>query len=170
MPYCLTVIRTPKIKYRYCSYIVFNIVIHYSIYFCHWHCMKLRGAFSALMLLAVQQEGHSACKTWVVRYWHGYLSETRCKCMWSSWCHCHPIISCSSKIWNGLSFWCRLTQFVLEKQPLNGCSVVVAVWTWSCVSWLLLIIGESMVDVDVCRSVTGPCYSVCWERSWRGRV
>jgi len=33
----------------------------------------------------------------------------------SSWCHCHPIISCSSKIQNGLPFWCRLTQVVLEK-------------------------------------------------------
>jgi len=35
--------------------------------------------------------------------------------IWFSWCHCHPIISCSSKIWNGLPFWCRLTQVVLEK-------------------------------------------------------
>ena len=35
---------------------------------------------------------------------------------------CHPIISCSSKIQNGLPFWCRLTQFVLEKRPLNRCS------------------------------------------------
>jgi len=32
-----------------------------------------------------------------------------------SWCHCHSIISCSSKIQNGLPFWCRLTQVVLEK-------------------------------------------------------
>jgi len=36
-------------------------------------------------------------------------------CIWSSWCHCHPTISCSSKIQNGLPFWCRLTQIVLEK-------------------------------------------------------
>ena len=33
-----------------------------------------------------------------------------------------PIISCSSKIQNGLPFWCRPTQIVLEKRPLNGCS------------------------------------------------
>jgi len=33
-----------------------------------------------------------------------------------------PIISCSSKIQNGLPFWCRLTQVVLEKRPLNRCS------------------------------------------------
>ena len=33
-----------------------------------------------------------------------------------------PNISCSSKIENGLPFWCRFTQVVLEKRPLNGCS------------------------------------------------
>jgi len=43
-------------------------------------------------------------------------------CIWSSWCHCHPIISCSSKIQNDLPFWYRLTQVVLEKRSLNGCS------------------------------------------------
>jgi len=43
-------------------------------------------------------------------------------CIWSSWCHYHPIISCSSKIQSGLPFWCRLTQVVLEKRQLNGCS------------------------------------------------
>jgi len=32
-----------------------------------------------------------------------------------------------SKIKNGLPFWCRLTQVVLEKRPLNTCSVVVVV-------------------------------------------
>ena len=46
-------------------------------------------------------------------------------CIWSSWCHCHSIISCSSKSQNGLPFWCRLTQVVLEKRLLNWCSVVV---------------------------------------------
>jgi len=30
-------------------------------------------------------------------------------------CHCHPIISCSSKIQNGLPFWCRLTEVVMKK-------------------------------------------------------
>ena len=32
-----------------------------------------------------------------------------------------PIISCFSKIQNGLPFWCRLTRVVLEKRPLNVC-------------------------------------------------
>ena len=42
-------------------------------------------------------------------------------CIWFSWCHCHPIISCFRRIQNGLSFWYWPTQVVLEKRPLNGC-------------------------------------------------
>ena len=81
-------------------------------------------AFSALTLLVWQQEGHLACKNWVVRYWHGYLSEALCKrfAYSHSWCYCHPIIFCSSKIQNDLPYWCRFIQVVLEKRPLNGCS------------------------------------------------
>jgi len=30
-------------------------------------------------------------------------------CIWSSWYHSHHIISCSSKIQNGLPFWCWLS-------------------------------------------------------------
>jgi len=58
--------------------------------------------------------------------WLSVWSKVQMICIWSSCCHCHPIISCSSKIQNGLPFWCQLTQVVLEKRPLNGCSVVVA--------------------------------------------
>jgi len=32
-----------------------------------------------------------------------------------------PIVSCFIKIQNGFTFWCRLTQAVLEKRPLDGC-------------------------------------------------
>jgi len=35
--------------------------------------------FSGLTLLVGWQEGHLACKNWVVRYWHSYLSGARCK-------------------------------------------------------------------------------------------
>ena len=47
--------------------------------------------------------------------WLSVWSEVQMICIWSSWCHCHPIISCSSKIQNGLPFWCQLTHAVLEK-------------------------------------------------------
>jgi len=43
-------------------------------------------------------------------------------CIWSSWCHCHPAISCFIKIQIGITLiWCRLTQVVLEKRQLNWC-------------------------------------------------
>jgi len=53
--------------------------------------------------------------------WLSVWSVVQMICIWSSWCYCHPIISCFSKIQNGLPFWCRLTQVVLEKRPLNIC-------------------------------------------------
>jgi len=71
-------------------------------------------AFSALMLLGGQQEGYLACKSLKVKYLHGYVrSEVQMICIWSSWCHCLPIISCFIKIQNSLPFWCWLTQVVL---------------------------------------------------------
>jgi len=54
--------------------------------------------------------------------WLSVWSEVQMICIWSSWCHSHPIFSCSSKIQNYLPFWCRLTQDVLEKRSLNVCS------------------------------------------------
>ena len=62
--------------------------------------------------------------------WLSIWSVVQMICMWSSWCHRHPIISCFSKIQNGLPVWCRLTQVVLEKRPLNVCMYVCTyVWT-----------------------------------------
>jgi len=68
-------------------------------------------AFSAVTLLVRWQEEHPACKKLEVLAWLSVWSNVQMICIWSSWCHCHPIISCSSKIQNGLPFWCWLTQF-----------------------------------------------------------
>ena len=80
-------------------------------------------AFSALTLLIGRQEEHPACKKLNdgVLAWLSVRSVVQMICIWSSGCHCHPIISCFSKIQNGLPFWYRLTQDVLEKRPLNVC-------------------------------------------------
>ena len=77
-----------------------------------WHCW-LGG-----------RKGIQPVKTGEVLAWLSVWSEVQMICIWSSWCHCYPIISCSSKIQNGLPFCCRLS---LEKRPLNRCSVVVVV-------------------------------------------
>jgi len=36
--------------------------------------------------------------------WLSVWSEVRIICIWSSWCHCHPIISCFIRIQNGSAF------------------------------------------------------------------
>jgi len=41
--------------------------------------ISIKRYVSALTLFVAQQEGHPACKNYVVRYWHGYLSGGRCK-------------------------------------------------------------------------------------------
>jgi len=69
------------------------------------------------MLLVGWQEGHPACKklSGGILAWLSVRREVKMICIWSSWCHYHSIISCSTKIQNGVPFWCRLTQVVLEK-------------------------------------------------------
>ena len=53
-------------------------------------------------------------------------SEIQIVCILSSWCHCHSktpssLVSCKSRL--VLPFlWYWLTQVVLERRPLNGCS------------------------------------------------
>ena len=50
-----------------------------------------------------------------------------------------PVSSCFIKMQNGLPFWCWLTQVVLEKRLLNGCSSsVVVVRTFYAGSFVLL--------------------------------
>jgi len=36
--------------------------------------------------------------------WLSVWSEVQMICIWSSWCHCHPIISCFIKIQTVLTF------------------------------------------------------------------
>jgi len=43
-------------------------------------------------------------------------------CIWPSWCHCHSLSLAPVKSRLVLPSWYRLTQVVLEKRPLNGCS------------------------------------------------
>jgi len=53
---------------------------------------------------------------------HGYLSESVWMiCIWSSWCLCHPIVSCFIKIHSGLTFLVLAYPGFLEKRPLNMC-------------------------------------------------
>jgi len=94
-------------------------------------------AFSALTLLAGRQEEHPTCRKLSdeVLAWISVCSQVQIICIWSSWCHCHPIISCFIKITNGLTFLVPLNQTVLEKTALNVCLCVTFMeqqtWLWT---------------------------------------
>ena len=72
------------------------------------------------------RKGIRPLKNWVARYWRGYLFGARC--IYLHMVHLMPLPSClapvKSRTMSGLPvpFWCSLTQVVLAKRPLNGCS------------------------------------------------
>ena len=57
--------------------------------------------------------------------WLSVCSKVQMICVWSSWCHCHPIISCFITIQSGLTFLLPAYPGFLEKRPLN-------VYWWHC--------------------------------------
>jgi len=65
----------------YLLFISTNIFIQHLLYLIinkdNW--VTFHSAFSALTLLAEWQEGHPACKNWVLGCWHGYLSGASCR-------------------------------------------------------------------------------------------
>jgi len=80
-----------------------------------WHFTALVG----------RQEEHLACKNWVMGT--GVVICLECDANDLHTVQLMPlpsIVSCFSKIQNGLPVWCRLTQIVLEKRPLNVCVCV----------------------------------------------
>ena len=90
------------------------------------HLLRCCGtAFSALTLLVGRQEGHLACKNWLIRCWRGYLPGARCR--WFAYgpadATATPSSVASLKPGYRQPFWCRLIQVVLEKRPLNRCRV-----------------------------------------------
>jgi len=64
----------------------------YYLWVFYWYLL----AFSALKLLVGRQEEHLACKKLSdeVLAWLSVWIEVQMICIWSSWCHCHPVISC----------------------------------------------------------------------------
>ena len=59
-----------------------------------WHCwMGLRKSILPVRKLSDE-----------VLAWLSVWREVQVICMWSSWCHCHPIISCFVKMQIGLTF------------------------------------------------------------------
>jgi len=118
------------VKTHVCTHACMHARTHACMHACtHAHTHRFTALldfvrdypFSALTLLVQRQEEHLACKKLSdgVLAWLSVWSVVQMICIRSSSCHCHPIISCFIKIQNGLPFWSRLTQVVLEKRPLN---------------------------------------------------
>jgi len=66
-------------------------------------CIYSAFVFSALTLLVGHQEEHLPCYKLSdkVLAWLSVWSIVQIICVWSSWCHWHPIISCFIKTENG---------------------------------------------------------------------
>jgi len=90
------------------------------------------NAFTALTLLVGRQEEHLVCKKLSdeVLAWLSVWSEVQMICIWSSWCHCHPIISCFIKIQIGLTFLVLAYTGCPGKEPIKWMSVC-PVLAWS---------------------------------------
>ena len=81
--------------------LLFKILIRFLHIILHSQCFDL----SLVLLWRCWQGGRkgigSVNKTFLsgeVLAWLSVWSKAQMICIWASWCHCHPIISCSSKI------------------------------------------------------------------------
>jgi len=83
-------------------------------------------AFSALMLLVGQQQGHPACKklSGGVLAWLSVWSEVQ-TCIWPSWCHCHSLSLASIKSRLIYLSGTAHPRVVPDKGPLNWCVCVL---------------------------------------------
>ena len=130
---------------------LFSVIVCHSVWI-KWRLVCVCAAFSALTLLVGWQEGHPARKNMSdeVLAWLSVWSEVQMTCIWSGWCHCHPIISASEK-----PEWFILLvpayQVVMEKAVKRLC-----VW---CVFVLGAVVKCSVLNVPIihCR-----CRSSIW--------
>jgi len=82
---------------------------------------------SALTVLVGHQEEYLAGKKLSddVLAWLSLCSEVKMICIRSSWCHCHPIISCFIKIQIGLTFLVPAYSGCPGKEAIKWVSVCV---------------------------------------------
>ena len=111
-------------------------------------------------LLVGRQEGHPACKNWVVGCWWGYVWSEVQTCIWPSWCHCHSLSLASVKSRLVLPFWYWLTWVVPEKGLLNVCSSSCSSSSSSSSSSNT---SFNAADIFFTCAMLWPCICVCHE-------
>ena len=101
-----------------------NVVFHAQLCGVYACFLNMNYAFSALTLLVGRQEGHPACKNWVVGAGVVICLEPGADLHMAQLMSLPLTVSCSSKIQIGFPFLVRLTWVVLDKGPLSGCMYV----------------------------------------------
>jgi len=86
-------------------------------------------AFSALIMLVGRHEANPACKRWSdeVLVWLSVCSEVQMTCIWSTWCHWHPIISSFIKIHIGFIYLVKTYLCCAWKEAIKQVSVCLSV-------------------------------------------
>ena len=96
--------------------------------------------------------------------WLSVWNEVQMICMWSNWCHCHPIISCSIKIQMGLTYLVPSYPGCPGQEALKQMSVCMSVTRYSKpATWSLT--PPQTVD----RTALMPC-SLWWKQSNLTRI
>jgi len=82
--------------------------------------------------------------------WLSVWSELQMICIWSSWCHCHPIISCSS-----------------SSSSSSSCSSCGSSYSCSCSSSITYFLGTVWTFYDLgCFPITPQCCdTVGWQEN-----
>ena len=102
----------------------------FRIYFFYLRCVEGYTVLSVLWRCWLGGRKGPACKkTWVVGYWHGYLSGARCRLHMAQLMSLPLTVSCFSKIQIGFTFLVPTHLGSPGKGPLNGC-VCVCVYVW----------------------------------------
>jgi len=111
-------------------------------------CGRADNTFIALTPLVGCQEKHLARKKLSdeLLAWLSVRSLVQMVCIWCSWCHRHPIISCFVKIQIGLTFVVPACPGCPEKETVKRVSVCLAeCWCGVCVCCRVLILLCSAV-------------------------
>jgi len=84
---------------------------------------------------------------WLMRCWRGYLSVSRCKrsAYASADVTATPASLASLKSRMVWPFWCRLTEIVPEKRPLNGCLLS----SYHCLLFYLIILFYCFILIQL---------------------
>jgi len=105
----------PHYSYAECSLCLFSSnqsfvgSLKYTLPSLLWHCwLGVRKSIRPVKKLSDE-----------VLAWLFVWREVQMTCIWSSWCHCHPIVSCFIKIQTGLTFLAPAYQCCPGEKAVN---------------------------------------------------